>query len=118
MKEKLVTFLTSAWKYILTGLAVLLASVFAYFAGSARRKGEVDLKMAERELDQVNQQHEAATKQVDALHTKQVRLVSDILAEQMRRAEEVKRTKGLTDEQVLDELRARGDILPADSDKS
>lgn len=97
------------WLVATLGGLVLLAGV--YFSGRSKRKGEVDLAIATRELDRANKEHEAAQAKVIEIRTKQVRLVSDILAEQMKRLEEKKRTQGLTDEQVLDELRSRGDVV-------
>lgn len=104
-----------AWLALGAGGAVLFAGV--YFAGRNLRKGDVDIERAKRELDKANKSYTDSVKQTQEIHEKQKKLVSDILAEQLVRAEETKRVKGLTDEQVLDELRARGDILPAESDR-
>lgn len=115
MKQMLVDSLTKCWKWFAATLGgiVLLAGV--YFMGRSKRKGDVDSAVALHELDQVNRAAAEAAAKASELKQKQTKLVGDLLIEQMRRAEEAKRTRGLTDEQVLEELRTRGDIDPSDS---
>lgn len=96
------------WLAGLFGGLVLLAGF--YFSGAARRKGQVELEVAKRELEKANKEYERSVKVTEEIKEKQVRLVSDILTEQMRRAEELKRTRRLSDAEVVEELRRRGDI--------
>ncbi len=104
------------WLWVASILGGLVLMIGVYLAGSSRRRGELETKLAERELDKANKAYDEASKKTAALHEKQKKLVADILADHLARAEQMKRTKGLTDEQVLDELRARGDVVP-DGDK-
>ncbi len=96
-------------------LGSLVLLVGAYFAGSTRRKGAVELEIATRELDKTNKQYDIAQKKAAEIHTKQKRLVADILSEQLRRAEELKQREGLSDADVIKALRERGDISDSES---
>lgn len=106
----MVEWFKARWQWLagVVGSIVLLAAV--YLSGRSLRKGDIEIGLAKRELEKANTAYDTASKQAAALHEKQKRLVSDILTEQLARAEELKRSKGLTDAQVLDELRRRGDI--------
>lgn len=102
------------WFWLVSAAGALVIFAGIYFSGRAKRKGEVELAIATHELDRANKAHEATTKKLEGIRERQVKLVSQILEEQSRRFEEAKRTRGLTDEQVMAELRERGDILPHD----
>lgn len=99
---------TWAWVTGVVGAIALLA--VAYFAGRGKRKGDVELEIAVRELDKANKQHDAAQAQVEKIKTKQTRLVSEILAVQALRVEEQAKAEGKTHEEILQRLRDSGDI--------
>lgn len=103
-------WLRKSWMWLagVTGGLVLFVSI--YFAGSAKRKGQVELEVAKHELEKANKQYDVAVKKTAEIQETKKRLVADILSEQLRRAEELKRTKGLSDEEVVRALRERGDI--------
>jgi hypothetical protein len=106
----MVEWFKARWQWLagLVGSVVLLAAV--YLSGRSLRKGDIEIGLAKRELEKANTAYAESAKTTAALHEKQKRLVSDILSEQLLRAEQLKRSKGLTDAQVLDDLRRRGDI--------
>ncbi len=110
------TWFANAWKWLAASLGAVVLMIGVYLTARGRRKGGIEIALAEKQLDKANKEYDASIKKTNALHEKQKRIVADILAEHLARAEQMKRTKGLTDEQVLDELRARGDVLP-DGDK-
>lgn len=93
------------WAASVAGGLVLLVGV--YLSASGRRKGQLEIELAKRELDKANKAYDASVKQTEELHEKQKRLVADILAEQLARAE-LKKREGLTDEELDKRLRNRG----------
>lgn len=97
------------WLSVTLGAIVLMASI--YFAGRSRRKGDVDIALAEKELDKANQAYDASLKKTTELREKQKRLVADILAEQLARDAKSKKTAEMSNEDVDRALRERGDIV-------
>jgi cell division FtsZ-interacting protein ZapD len=107
-----------AWLYVASVLGGIVLFAAVYFSGRSVRKGDLEIELAKRELEKANRSYAESVKKTQVIQEKQKRLVSDILTEHMVRDAQAKRTKGLTDEQVLEELRKRGDIASDNNDPS
>lgn len=106
----MLAWLRKSWKYFAAGLGAILVSAAIYLSGRSLRKGDIELGVAKRELENANRTYNETLNKTHAIQEKGKRLVSDILVEQNKRAEDAKRVEGLTDEEVVSELRKRGDI--------
>lgn len=79
-----------------------------YFAGRGKRKGEVELKLANRNLlDSLAKQAETE-KDLNKLHEKEKLIVSEILANELVLQTIESNNAKLSDEEVADRLRKRG----------
>jgi len=106
----LIEWLKKRWAYVAAGLGAILVSAAIYLSGRSLRKGDVEIGVAKRELENANRTYNETLNKTHAIQEKSKRLVSDILVEQNKRAEDAKRVEGLSDEEVVSELRKRGDI--------
>lgn len=99
IKAKLVAFF---------GLLASLALV--YFIGRRNRKGEVNVAVAQRELELANKKHEQLQSRLDALETKRINIAADIIEEGTARVIKEAGNEKLTDDQVVERLRLTGII--------
>lgn len=95
------------WLYLVSVAGGLVLLIGVYLSANGRRKGQLEIELAKRELDKANKAYDASAKQTSELREKQQRLVADILAEQLAR-DELKKREGLTDEELDKRLRNRG----------
>ncbi len=94
----------ASWKAKIAAFFGVLASLaLVYLIGRRNRKGEVNVEVAQRELELANTKHDKLAAQLDALHEHQTNIIADILEEETARL--TASNTGLTDEQILDRLR-------------
>ena len=88
------------WKWLAAGVGGLALLAAVYFVGRRDRNGQVNLDIAKKELDVAIRQHQAAQKQVDELHARQVDIVADILTEETARLAQQKKTGEMSDAEI------------------
>lgn len=102
----------ATWKAKAAAFFGFIASLLLiYFIGRSKRSGDVNVAIAQRELDMANKKHEKLSGQLDVLDKKRVDIVADILAEETARVVREAGNKELTDEQVIERLRTDGLLL-------
>lgn len=99
----------STWKAKAVAFFGFVASLLlVYFIGRSKKNGDVNVAIAQRELDLANKKHEKLSGQLDALDKKRVDIVADILSEETARVVREAGNKELTDDQVIERLRTDG----------
>lgn len=104
-------WLKARWVWLVGAFGGLVLLATVYLSGRKLSKGDITIELAKRELAKANESYSKSVKKTEALREKQVKLVVDILAEQAARAEQIKKTEGLSNDEVLAKLRARGDLI-------
>lgn len=104
----MIEWIKKQWAKLAAGWALLVLAVMVYLSGRWRRNGELDMAAAKRELELNTARGAALQKKLDDNKTKQIEVVSDILAEQLALAKKQAADKELTDEEVIARLRADG----------
>lgn len=99
----------ASWKAKLAAFAGFLVSlVLVYLVGRSKRGGDINVAIAQRELELANKKHDKLSTQLDTLEKKRTDIVADILAEETTRIVRASGNKELTDEQVIERLRIDG----------
>jgi hypothetical protein len=104
MKE----WLASKWKWLTGALAVLLVAATAFLVGRRRKTGEIDLAVAQHELERAVGDGKKAEAKVFELSVKQREIAEDILREKTRRAGLETEWESLDAEEVRRRLRDLG----------
>lgn len=87
-------------------LAAIVGALFVYCLGRHNRKGELNMAVAQHELDVAMQKHQELTAQITVAAAKRQEIVADIMAEETAKAMLVKDINQSTPEaQIIDILR-------------
>lgn len=97
-------------KAIFGTLAGLMAIILVYTVGRRNRNGELNLQIANHELKSTLDKQSIIQQDLAQLQEKKVRLVSDILAEQIAKDAREAANAKKSDQDIVDLLRKRGDI--------
>ena len=92
------------WKWVALTVGSLGLLFIVYFVGRRNRQGEVNLEVASKELERANSKHEELSGKLKTLQEQRMDIVADIVSEAT--ASKVKTT--ITDEEVINRLRASG----------
>ena len=101
----MVSWFSAAKLKLLLALGSLMTLFLVYFVGRRNRKGEVNLAVAQRELNQVQAQHAKIEDKLGVLHARQTDIIADILAEESARIVKQNADKELSDDEVIERLR-------------
>lgn len=97
-------------KYIAMTVAGIIGLATVYFIGRRNRKGELNLEIANRELQATIDKQKVLTQNLDKLQKQKVDIIADIAAEKLHKLAAEEKNAKLSDRDVVDRLRERGSI--------
>jgi lauroyl/myristoyl acyltransferase len=97
-------------RQILLTLAGFIGLISVYFIGRRNRKGELNLEIANRELQATIDKQKVLTQNLDKLQEQKLDIIADIAAEKLQKLAAEEKNAKLSDRDVVDRLRERGSI--------
>lgn len=95
-------------KQLVLTIVGLLGVLSVYLIGRRNRKGEVDLQVAEKQLNQTLDKQKALTETLNNLQKQKIDIINDIASEKLSRILIEERNAKKSDQDVIDSLRKRG----------
>lgn len=97
-------------KWFAIGLAGLLGLIAVYFIGRRNRKGELNLEIANHELQTTIDKQKILTQDLDKLQKQKLDIITDIAAEKLTKIAIEEQNAKKSEQAVIDSLRKRGSI--------
>lgn len=97
-------------KYIAIAMASIIGLATVYLIGRRNRKGELNLEIANRELQITIDKQKVLTQNLDKLQKQKVDIIADIATEKLQKLAAEEKNAKLSDRDIVERLRERGSI--------
>lgn len=104
----MMTWIKSQWLKLATAVAGLLLLASVYFLGRRTRSGDLDFAAAKRELELADKQSSALQTKLDDVEGQRLKVVEDILSEEIALSLQKEKNHELDPEDVVRRLRDHG----------